>query len=253
MLLLTAIKLKQLHQVRTKMKKLLLLLITMMLVFPVAAQNRTDEHGLRQGKWTGTYSNGAVRYKGQFRNGKPYGTFFYYYPTGALKAKMTYSDSGHVARVTSYHLNGKPMAAGKFVDRKKDSTWRYFSETDGKLVLEENYSHGVKNGPVIIYYAGSGKPSEITEYKNGLKNGRWIKYFPDGKISTAGFYVNDTLQGEYTVYDITGKRLIQGSYKNGLQNGPWLTYDSLGRLQKKVLFRNGLPAKPKKTKTSLHE
>ena len=236
------------------MRKLILgLLFSVIMVIPATAQNRSDDRGLRQGKWTGTYSNGAIRYKGQFRNGKPFGTFLYYYPTGTLKAKMIYADSGHIARVTTYHLNGKPMAAGKYIDRKKDSTWRYFNDTDGKPVLEENYNEGVKNGPVIVYFAQTGKPSELTEYKNGKKNGRWIKYFPNGKVSTSGFYVNDTLQGKYQVFDITGRLLISGTYKNGLQNGTWITYDSLGKLQKKALFRNGLPAKPKKTKTSLPE
>ncbi len=232
---------------------MLLLLLSAAIIFPAGAQNRTDAAGLRQGKWTGTYSNGAIRYKGQFLNGKPYGIFLYYYPTGTLKAKMVYADSGHTARVISYHLNGKPMAKGKFVNRKKDSTWLYYSDIDGKLVLEENYSMGIKNGPVIIFYAKTGKPSERTEYKNGKKNGRWIKYFPDGKVSTSGFYKNDTLQGTYKVFDVTGKLLIRGNYKNGLQDGLWITYDSLGRLQKKVMFRNGLPARPKKTKTTLPE
>ena len=227
---------------------MLLLLFPVATVMPATAQNYTDSAGLRQGKWTGKYSNGALRYKGQFRNGKPYGTFLYYYPTGILKAKMVYSDSGHTARVTSWHLNGKPMAEGKYIDKKKDSTWLYFSEEDGKRVLEENYKNGAKDGPVIVYYTQTEKPSELTEYKNGIKNGRWIKYFPDGQVSTSGFYVNGMLQGDFKVYDITGKLLIEGRYKNGLQDGTWISYDTLGRLQKKVVYHNGLPAKPEKTK-----
>lgn len=216
-------------------------------------QNRTDALGLRQGKWVGTYSNGAIRYKGQFRDGKPSGTFTYFYPTGTVKAKMNYSDNGRVAHVISFHLNGKPMAAGKFIDHKKDSSWRYFSDVDGKLIMEENYKVGIKNGPTIIFYPKTGKPSELTDYKNGRKNGRWIKYFPDGKISTSGFYVNDTLQGPFQVYDINGQLLMKGQYKNALQEGVWITYDSLGNLQKKEIFHGGLPVKQKKPKTTLHE
>ncbi len=234
------------------MKKLLsVLLFSFLVILSASGQNRTDAKGLRQGKWTGTYSNGALRYKGQFRNGTPVGTFLYYYPTGLLKAKMTYADNGHVARVITYHLNGKPMAQGKFIDRKKDSIWRYYSDTDGKLVLEESFKKGIKDGPTIIYYGTTGKPSELTEYKNGRKNGRWITYFPDGKISTRGFYVNDTLQGPYRVYDINGKLLIKGQYKNALQEGLWTIYDTTGRLQKKEYFRSGFPVKKKKTKTDV--
>ncbi len=226
------------------MKKLLFILFFSMALIPIAVgQNRTDSRGLRQGKWVGMYSNGDIRYRGQFRDGKPYGTFIYFYPAGMLKAKMTYSDDGRTAYLKSFQLDGKIMAEGKFINRKKDSTWLYFSDVDGKLVLEENYNIGVKQGPVIIYYPKTGKPSELTDYKDGLKNGRWIKYFPDGKISSSGVYVNDTLQGSFSVYDINGKLLIQGQYEKSLQEGLWITYDSLGNIQKKQYFHGGLPVK----------
>ncbi len=236
------------------MKKLLLLLVFLMTMLPWAiGQNRTDARGMRQGKWAGTYSNGAVRYRGQFRNGKPFGTFSYFYPAGMLKAKMTYSDDGRVAHLKSFQLDGKVMAEGKFINRKKDSTWLYYSDVDGKLVLEENYKTGMKQGPVIIFYPSTGRPSELTDYKNGRKNGRWIKYFPDGKISTSGFYVNDTLQGPFSVYNINGKLLMQGQYEKSLQEGLWITYDSLGNIQKKQYFHGGLPVKKKKIETTSHE
>ncbi len=236
------------------MKKLLFILFFSMGLIPIImGQNLTDARGLRQGKWVGTFSNGDIRYRGQFRDGKPYGTFIYFYPAGMLKARMIYSDDSHVAHVKSFQLDGKVMAEGKFVDRKKDGTWLYFSDVDGKLVLEENYNIGIKEGPVIVFYPSTGKPSELTDFKNGRKDGRWIKYFPDGKVSTSGFYVNDTLQGSFRVYGINGKLLMQGQYKNALQEGAWITYDSLGNLQKKEIFHGGLPVKSKKSKTTSQE
>jgi antitoxin component YwqK of YwqJK toxin-antitoxin module len=227
-----------------KMKKLLFMLFFTLALLPLAsAQNQTDARGLKQGPWAGTYGNGAIRYRGQFQHGVPYGTFTYFYPTGAIKAKMKYSHHGHVAHVQSFHLNGKLMAEGKYLDRKKDSTWLYFSNIDGKKVLEENYSKGIKEGATIIYFPKTEHPSELTEYKQGKKNGKWIRYFPDGKISTSGFYVNDTLQGSFQVYDVNGKLLMKGQYKNAMQDGLWQTYDSLGRVTKKVFYHNGIPAK----------
>ena len=231
------------------MKQSFLFLVFMLFCFTsVKSQNITDKKGLRQGKWTGTYSNGALRYRGQFRNGKPYGTFTYYYPAGMVKAKMFYSDSGRKAHVITYYIDGKKMAEGNYINKKKDSTWCYYNDPDGKRVLEENYKNGIKNGTTTVFFPGTGKPAEVTEYKNGKKNGRWIKYFSDGKIATVGFYVDDTLQGPFKVYDITGKLLIKGQYKKALQDGIWYTYDTLGQLQKKVIYHNGLPVKSEKTK-----
>ncbi|VAW28311.1 hypothetical protein MNBD_BACTEROID07-113, partial [hydrothermal vent metagenome] len=179
--------------------------------------------------------------------------FVYFYPAGMLKAKMIYSDDSRVAHVKSFQLNGKAMAEGKFINRKKDSTWLYFSDVDGKLVLEENYKSGMKQGPTIVFYPSTGKPSELTDFKKGRKNGRWIRYFPNGKISTSGFYVNDTLQGPFRVYDINGKLLMQGQYKNAMQEGVWMTYDSLGNVRKKEIFHGGLPVKQEKSKATLKE
>ncbi len=236
------------------MKKLLIMVFFSVISLSlVKAQNHTDNRGLRQGKWIGAYSNGTIRYRGQFYNGKPYGTFIYYYPSGILKATMTYADSGRTAHLKSYQLNGKLMAEGKFIGHKKDSTWLYYSETDGKLVLEENYKDGIKQGVTIIFYPETGRPSELTDYKNGHKNGRWIKYFPDGKVSTSGTYVNDTLQGDFRVYDINGTLIVRGQYKNALQDGVWLTYDTLGNLQSKEVFHNGFVESKKKSKTTLQE
>ncbi len=198
--------------------------------------NRTDEKGLKQGVWQKNYSNGVLRYKGQFRDGKAYGEFRYFYPTGALKSILKYKNGGEDAEVHSFHLNGKPMADGKFVHRKKDSVWNYYSDVDGKRVASESYHRGVKEGISVIYYPESGRIFEITTYHLGYKWGPWKKYFPNGKLSQEGVYVNDTLNGNFQVFFLNGKLQMKGSYEKGLQNGKWMFYDSTGSLQRKHVF-----------------
>ena len=45
--------------------------------------NKTDEQGLKQGKWKKLYRHGVTAYEGQFINDIEYGTFNYYYDDGS--------------------------------------------------------------------------------------------------------------------------------------------------------------------------
>ena len=228
------------------MKKVLFFILSFLVLSPVIqaqSVNRTDKNGLKQGPWEKKYSNGAIRYRGQFRNDTAFGEFRYFYPTGAIKSILNYQKKGTAAVVHSFYLNGKPMADGKFVHQKKDSVWNYYSEVDGKRVASETYQAGVKEGPSIIYYRESGKIFEWTTYHLGHKWGVWKKYFPDGHLSQEGFYVNDTLNGNFHVFFVGGKLQIQGAYKKGLQNGPWVFYDSTGKVINRKVFHLGIAGK----------
>ena len=205
--------------------------------------NRVDAQGRKQGKWTKTYSNGSVRYTGQFHNNIPCDTFRYYFPTGAVKAISVYSDSGHVVYTKTFRLNGKPLAKGKFTDRKKDSTWVYYDNLTGSPVMKESYSRGIKDGKSTVYFPDNGRPAEITHYKNGHKNGLWIKYFPSGKVLSEGTYNDDTLNGPFKVNYPNGITEMEGRYQSGLQDGLWVTRDTTGAIIKKQHYNRGVPVK----------
>ena len=49
-----------------------------------------NEKGERHGYWESYYSNGQLKYKGNFVNGKQHGYWEYYYYDGQLKEKTYY-------------------------------------------------------------------------------------------------------------------------------------------------------------------
>ena len=59
--------------------------------------NQTDVDGDKQGVWTKSYKNGKVRYKGQFKNNKPFGLFYYYQISGELQAEKKFFHNGTAA------------------------------------------------------------------------------------------------------------------------------------------------------------
>ena len=73
--------------------------------------NKTDDIGLKHGKWEKRYPNGNVRYKGQFKDGEPFGVFQYFYKNGKLKATNNHVGDATVANHV-YHTNGKIKAKG---------------------------------------------------------------------------------------------------------------------------------------------
>ena len=121
------------------------------------------------------------------------------------------------------------MAEGRYIDQKKDGLWKYFlDEKDEKLISTESFTNGELNGECITYYPDSCNPAEIVFYKNGLKDGKLIKYFPDGQIMTKSQYHNNQLVGEFVHYHPNGQVQIKGLYENGIQVGEWKYYDEEG-------------------------
>ncbi|MBN1650249.1 MAG: hypothetical protein JW857_02905, partial [Bacteroidales bacterium] len=72
----------------------------------LSAQNKVDENGLKQGKWT-KYQNNKKVYEGWFENDIPVGTFRYYYPNGHLKIETTFSDQGRLNRTKLFFNDNK--------------------------------------------------------------------------------------------------------------------------------------------------
>jgi antitoxin component YwqK of YwqJK toxin-antitoxin module len=195
---------------------------------PAFSQNKTDNNGLKQGKWVKNYDYGGIRYEGQFEDNKPVGEFRYYYKNGNLKATTFYKAFGDSAQTISYHKNGKKMAEGVYFKQQKEGKWLYYSDIDSALISEENYKNGQLHGRVITFYPESGKPAEIVVYVHGKREGPLLKYFPEGNIMTEGTYVNDSLNGKFTLYWPDGQIQVKGAYDKGIQSGAWTYYDEEG-------------------------
>lgn len=198
--------------------------------------NQVDNQGRKIGKWKAEFENGMLRYEGQFRNDRPYGEFRHYFNTGELRAINLYSMNGKVAHNQTFSSDGTLLAEGKYINQKKDSTWRFYSDIDGVLISEEDYHIDMLYGEVKNYYPENGSLAEITYYNNGKKEGLWKRYFPDGSLMTQGLYKNDLLDGALIIYHPNGNIQISGQYEIGVRNGTWLTYDQDGELIDEEVF-----------------
>jgi antitoxin component YwqK of YwqJK toxin-antitoxin module len=217
---------------------LMLFAIFSSVLFGQDTLNITDGKGQRQGYWRKLDSAGRVIYEGRFKDGTPAGKFSYFYPDGKLKTISIVSDKGKRAATVSYFTNGRKMAEGKYLDEKKDSTWQFFSESNGSVVSRETYRAGLIEGQSKVFYPEGGL-SESLYYKSGVKDGLWEQYYLDGKLKLRGAYKAGEKHGPFKTYYNSGKPMIEGQYNLGHQDGIWNYYDEKGAVSKKEFYESG--------------
>lgn len=211
-------------------------LLSLLILFNISVlaqndYNKTDDLGRRQGKWVDYHDNGQMRYEGEFKNNEPIGEFLYYSEEGKLTAKMIYEKrkgkemTPQISTCEMYSGNGNIIARGRYSDRKKHESWEYYSETDGALILKENYDNGVLTGTSTVFSPITHNITEETEYLNGIKNGICNKYYDNGRPMVKMSYKDDKLDGSYVSYYPNGVPKEEGMFKEGMKVGEWKTYD----------------------------
>ena len=201
-------------------KQSLALILSALVLMPclLEAQNKTDEKGRKQGKWSKAYPNGQVKYSGEFKDDKEIGTFSYYSKDGKLTQTIEYSQDGKVGQAKFFYKDGKIMSEGKYIDKKKDGVWTYYDEK-GRKIREENLVKGKQEGKEINWDRNGGI-NLTTMYKNGVKEGEEYKnFYADGYSVTN--YVNGKRNGEFTHYFASKKKQVVGKYVNDKEEGTW--------------------------------
>ena len=73
---------------------------------------------------------------------------------------------------------------------------------------------------------------------DGRKNGVWLDYAPDGKISLIQHYVDGKLNGPSITLDTRWQVTARADYTDGRYDGVKATY-KFGRPEEEVMYRNG--------------
>lgn len=217
---------------------LTLILMTLFLPIVLLAQDRinvTDKNGKKQGPWK-KIENGKVLYEGQFKDDVPYGTFKYYHTNGKLKSETEFVQGVHKVRTVMYHENGHKASEGAYIDQQKDGEWRYYSNSD-TLIKIENYKVGKRDG-LWKTYSTSGVLLEECNYLNDKRNGVYRTYYLNGNVSLEENYVAGKTNGLSTSYYPNKNISMTGNHHNGVRDGEWNTYDANGKIRNTTLYKN---------------
>lgn len=64
--------------------------------------------------------------------------------------------------------------------------------------------------------------SQEGTFVNGLEQGKWLVYYPDGNVFNTQHFVDGKLNGEFITFNRYGQSIVSGNYVNGEKDGEWL-------------------------------
>ncbi|MCT4589371.1 MAG: hypothetical protein N4A71_16220 [Carboxylicivirga sp.] len=230
--------------------------------------------GLEDSIWFNYHENGAVLDSGKYINGRKTGTWKNWYNTSKLLQEGKYERDRQVGLWKSYHENGQLATIGEIKESIPVGEWliyfengqletRMIHESREKLIIKDVWNKKGKqlvkngNGTYKTYYP-SGQLSAEGKVKDGLRYGKWISYYTNGKKREIGEYENEIYKiqnswdsegkamvvdgnGDYqSYYDDETKIHQTGQVLNGLREGTWSTlYESTQSLYQVDNYKAG--------------
>ena len=92
-----------------------------------------------------------------------------------------------------------------------------------------------------VPFTGNITGDEQVSFKNGKREGAWVRYFDNGQLSDKGNFKNGKIEGAMVSYHKNGQLSGKGNFKNGKAEGVWVGYYKDGTVRKKWTgtFKNG--------------
>ncbi len=193
--------------------------------------------GRRDGAWR-EMNNARTSWTGQYKNGRPDGTFTFFDYRGGVVGSFDMKDgTGTMLRFSSPKKVERKI---EYVDGRPDGLYQELT-TQGKVVLEGHYRAGKKHGSWIEKTA-NGAWILGCQYARGQLTGDYRKYIA-GKIAVKAHYGTGKQaglrDGEYQ--EFTGDTVtVQGQFVDDRKTGSWNTYDSTGTLTSSATWNAGV-------------
>ncbi len=167
------------------------------------------KNNLPVGLWKYFYNNGYIESEGVYKNGKEDGKWISYLDPEGIVRRLRYD---------------KAIPEDSIPDL--DLLKNRFSQI-------QNYKEGIREGEFVYFaYYSIDKPFRITNYKNGLIDGKSIMYYDNGMIYYEQNYSGDKLEGYERFYFPNGQIKQEGKFVNGRATGEFKLYNETGLLMK---------------------
>ncbi|MDE2009446.1 MAG: toxin-antitoxin system YwqK family antitoxin [Candidatus Omnitrophica bacterium] len=141
------------------------------------------------GVWHVYDRNGHLLREENYQNYRLNGPMKIFYPSGALKELLYYSDGLRQGDDKAYYENGG-------------------------LEFEDNYDDNDLNGPSVHYY-DTGEVKSREHYTDGKLDGERTVLYKDGMVKQSMYYIAGRLDGAVDTYAEDGKILVEELYIKG--------------------------------------
>lgn len=95
------------------------------------------------------------------------------------------------------------------------------------------------SGSCITFYPESLSKDEIRTYKNGLRDGVWVKFYENTNLRYIGVAKKGEITGKYRSYYDNGSLEDSGKMYKGYKDGIWYKFDIYNQLRRKTQFNKG--------------
>ena len=147
--------------------------------------NQTDSEGRPHGRWITWYPDSSIESETLYQHGIKNGRQTYFYPNGAVQAEKDFLNTGYAevlhGREAHYYEDGTLLMEGFYKEGLPDSAWRHFYR-DGTKELEAHFKEGKKTGTWKYFNRLEYMEKSIsfeqypTEWNNDLLNGAYTYY-----------------------------------------------------------------------------
>ena len=152
------------------------------------------------------------------------------------------------------------IGKGKTINDKKEGKWEeylfdsfnYYKFEKGKVngnresLLtwgEGNYEGDKRTGLWELYLIDHPSRKKFlcmkANYKNGMRNGEAIYYYPSGEVAAKGVMKDNEIQGKLTQYYPTEEIYQEFSIENGSAEGPSKTFYKDGSIKREIIYCEG--------------
>jgi antitoxin component YwqK of YwqJK toxin-antitoxin module len=142
-----------------------------------------------------------------------------------------------------FHESGKLWQIGNYTNGELTDEWRVY-DNNGVLVQSSNYFKNKLQGQQK-YYFGNGFIKQLLFFKEGVLDGIAQLYANQGFLSKS--YLSEEISfkdgmkdGRYIKYNETGDSVVIGKFKLDLRSGSWRHYGETGSLVKEEKFINDI-------------
>ncbi len=181
------------------------------------AREKKNLHVCKDGYWEFFHENGQLKSKGNFQNGWAIGDWEEYSLNGRLIKKSNFKDKKANGEWKYWHSNGQLMKIEMHNDSSSLLIQAYDKDGTHKVIDGD--------GEFIEPYPSDTLKSFLGTYKDGILNGRYVKYFENGKIEEQGQYKNGKAEGEWIHYYFYYDKSLIRNYRNGEAHGYFYNFD----------------------------
>lgn len=139
-----------------------------------------------------------------------------------------------------YYSNNRIRYVGQFENGKEVGTFRYYDITTSKhpTIIKEFSANS--DSAKVRFFTLKGKLRSEGMMVGRNRVGKWMYYFPNGKIFSEEYYTDGKLDGDLKNYYQNGKVLEHTQYQNGQPHGFSKKYSDAGIMIEEVNYKDGV-------------